>query len=164
MSGMAAALPVVGGVVTAAGQYQEGEEKLATSRAQGAQMRRNAGQLRAAGQAQGAEELRKAELMRSRILAVAAASGGGVTDPTVVNLVSANAAEGSLAAATHRYNAESKAQDTEYQAMITEKEGEAYARASKYKALGRLFGAGGQLFGRAIPKSPASPRSETGGD
>lgn len=146
MSGMAAALPVVGGLVTGLGALQEGKEKQALSYAQGGQMRRNAEQLRATGQAQGEEELRKSELMRSRILAVAAASGGGVTDPTVINLVSANAAEGSLAAATHRYSAESKAQDTEYQAMLTEREGDAYARASKWKAAGSLLGAGGSMF------------------
>lgn len=48
----------------------------------------------AASQRNAAEEIRQADLVASRALAVAAASGGGVSDPTVVDILARTRGEG----------------------------------------------------------------------
>jgi hypothetical protein len=126
----------VGTNVSATGTYLEGKSQEKAAYAEAGQLERNAAQLRAAGQLEGEEELRKSRLVQSRILAVAGASGASVLDPTVVNIVGRNAAEGGLAAASKRYNAETVAQDKEYQAKIRRMEGRAHGRAATWGASG----------------------------
>lgn len=59
-----------------------------------AQMRQNANTAQAAAQRTGAEIDRQTQFVTSRALAVAAGSGGGASDPTVVNLIARDAGEG----------------------------------------------------------------------
>lgn len=139
MSGMGIAGSIVQSVGTnmgATGQYLEGKSRESTAYAEAGQLERNASQLKAQGQFEGEEELRKSRLIQSRIIAVAGASGASVLDPTVLNIIGINAAEGGLAAATRRYNAESKAKDMEYQAQIRRQEGKAHAKAARWAAGG----------------------------
>jgi len=137
----------VGTNASATGTYLEGKAAEAAANAQAAQMERNANQLRAQGQFEGEEELRKARLIQSRIIAVAGASGASVIDPTVLNIVGKNQAEGSLAAATRRYNAETKSQDMEYQAQIRRLEGRAHAKAARWQATGTAVSGFGSMMG-----------------
>lgn len=125
----------VGTNIGATGQYLEGKSQQYAAEAEASQMERNAGQTRAQGQFAGEEEQRKARLVQSRILAVAGASGASVVDPTVLNILGKNAAEGSLAAATRRYNATTQAQDMEYRAAIRRYEGSAHAKAARWGAI-----------------------------
>lgn len=68
-----------------------------------------AGQTEAAAQRTALAQTRTASLIESRAKAVAAASGGGATDPTVINLISRISAEGALRSLTATYEGEEKA-------------------------------------------------------
>lgn len=84
---------------------------------------RRAGIAIAVGQSQALEETRQATLVASRALAVAAASGAGVSDPTMVRVISNARGEGAVRAATALY------------------EGQARSRALRTEAaMGRLSG------------------------
>lgn len=62
----------------------------------------------AASQRQALEEHRQADLVASRALAVAAASGAGVSDPTVVDIISRTKGEGAYRAAVALYEGEER--------------------------------------------------------
>lgn len=66
------------------------------------------------------EENRKADLVQSRALAVAAASGGSASDPSIVNMISQIHGEGVYRAGIALYEGEAKARKLRVQ-------GEAYA-------------------------------------
>lgn len=72
----------------------------------------------AASQRTALEERRQADLVASRALAVAAASGGGVSDPTVVDILSRTKGEGA------------------YRARVALYEGQARSRAMRMAAAG----------------------------
>jgi hypothetical protein len=117
------------------------------------QMEQNAGQQIAAGTHLSEEEQRKSDLIASRAMAVAAASGGGALDPTVVRILQGVSQEGSLASRTQMYNAEESARGmranaaaTRYEGRISREaaiaedaalrsEGKAYQKVGKSKAL-----------------------------
>lgn len=108
-------------------------------------MRLNAGQQRAAGQRAGAEEIRSKDLLMSKMLAMAGASGGGMSDPTLINLFAQAETEGKLAADTAMYNAESQALGMEKQAVATVAAGRARKKASQLSAFGSLLGTAGTV-------------------
>ena len=72
----------------------------------------------AASQRTAMEENRQADLVASRALAVAAASGGGVSDPTMVDILSRTKGEGA------------------YRARVALYEGQARSRAMRVSAIG----------------------------
>lgn len=90
------------------------DRRLAEARMQAADfeakmLEERAGQEIAVAQRLALEENRKAELVASRAIAVAAASGGGASDSTVVNLVARLKGEGAYRAAAQLYEGESRA-------------------------------------------------------
>lgn len=141
-------LIIAGGLLSAAGHTEEGDDAKRMSDEEARQLRENAGQTRAAGQQAGEEESRRARLVMSRMIAVAAASGAGAVDPTVVKLASGVAGEGELAASMQRYNAESEAQGMEKQATSRVRSGAAIQRASRWRAAGSIMQSGYQAFGK----------------
>lgn len=98
-----------------AGARQSASEIIKAKRAKEAddfaasQYLQNAGQAVAAGQRGAAEENRKARLVSSRAIALAAASGAGASDVSVVNLVSRIRGEGAYNAQTQLYQGEDQA-------------------------------------------------------
>lgn len=76
-------------------------------------LRRMAGNERATAQRSAAEERRAARLMESRARAVAAKSGAGATDPTVLNIMGDLSAEGEYRALSRMYEGETAAQSLE---------------------------------------------------
>lgn len=137
---------IAGTFLSAAGTLEGGEAQQKAATYQAAQMRRNALQEQAAGIQAANEEARKTELMQSRILAVAGASGAGTLDPTVLNLIGQTAAEGKLASMTRIYNSEVAAQGMREQAAATEYEGALAKRASKYKAYSTMLSGGKSIM------------------
>ncbi len=100
---------------------------------------RRAGTSIAISQRQSAEERRQANLVASRALAVSAASGAGVSDPTMVRVIANARGEGAVRAANALY------------------EGQARARALRTDAaLGRLSGSEADVTGQAIEGSYAT--------
>lgn len=133
-----------------AGQRQraakESEAALYTSRAQ---------QEVAAAQQRGFEEKRKAKLVASRAIALAASGGGGASDPTVMNLLADVEGEGAYRQAVRVYQGEEAARTLRYQAAgaryegeLAEEAGSAKARAYKTQAISSLLSGAGSLYGK----------------
>jgi len=81
-----------------------------------AQYNQQAGQARAESQRASIEEHRRARLAESRAVAVAAASGGGASDPTVMKILGNLAMEGEYNALAALYTGEETARGLENQA------------------------------------------------
>lgn len=79
-------------------------------------LRRMAGDERATSQRAASEERRRARLVESRARAVAANSGAGASDPSVLNLMADLSAEGEYRALTRMYEGETSAQSLEMEA------------------------------------------------
>lgn len=88
------------------------------------QMEIAAGQQQAIAQRAAQEELRKAELLQSRAIAVAAASGAGASDPTIMKIIGDIAAEGQLAAETQKYTGDEAARAMRVGAKVRRWEGD----------------------------------------
>lgn len=156
----------VAGITKVMGTLASGRSELAAGRAQqtaayseAAQMRQNAGQVQASAQRGAEEKRRQAQLMVSRAIAVAGASGAGVSDTAVANLIARLEGEGELAAMTSLYEGDTEAAQMRRQAGAREYEGSSMYAASKTKAFGTLMeGAKGlsDLFpGEGTPKEKA---------
>ena len=143
MAQAAAPLAIGGSLLSAFGSLTEGRQMYAASQYQAKQMESNAGQAEAAGQRDAINQLRQSELMQSRALAVAGASGAGATDPTVLRLISGIAGEGALAAQTAMFNANEQARGMRNQASATRFEGKQAKSASKIKAISTVLSGAG---------------------
>lgn len=80
------------------------------------QLRVNAGQEVAAGQRGAIEARRQGVLTQSRAIATAAAGGGSIADPTVVNILARNAGEGVYRAGLSLYQGQERARQMRMQA------------------------------------------------
>lgn len=110
---------ILGGVAGAAGQAQAGEAANATAKYQALVARQNANAEEATGQRQAIEERRKAAFTSSRIRAVAAASGAGADDPSVLNLEADVNAQGEYNAMSRLFTGASAGQAQRQNAMLT---------------------------------------------
>ena len=137
---------VLGTVMSAGGAASAGYGAEQAARFQAAQLRQNAGQQEAAAQRTAAEDIRQGELMISRAMAVAGASGAGVTDPTVLNIIGNISKEGKLASLTSLYEGESAAAGMRRQAAAAEFEGGQVRKAGEIKAMSTLL-SGAKGFG-----------------
>jgi len=122
-----------------------------------------AGREIAASQRVAAEERRQSELVASRALAVAASSGAGVTDPTVVRLIAQTKGEGVYRANLALYEGETRARQLRLQAVGLNIEGsnailEGDTRDMAYRARGRssVIRTAGSLFARYGGEGPSS--------
>lgn len=79
---------------------------------------RTAGKLIAISQRQALEERRQGEISASRMLALAAAGGGGVSDPTIVRLLSKAEGESVYRANVALYEGETKARQLRLDAAL----------------------------------------------
>ena len=119
-----------------------------------AQYNQAAGQERASSQRAAIEARRQGRLKQSRAVAVAAASGAGASDPTVMNIIADLAGEGEYNALTALYNGEESARGLEMKAKAAMFQGKSDASAYKsmskaYKTNGYLEGVGTMLSGSA---------------
>lgn len=109
------------------------------ARSDASQLRSMAGQDRASSQRAAFEERRRAKLAESRVRAVAAASGAGATDPTVLNIMGDLSAEGEYRALTRMYEGETEAQSKEYQAKQIK-------RATRGQSISTVLNSGASFF------------------
>lgn len=112
---------------------------------QSAQLRQAAGQAQAASQVEAQDVQRRADLVASRALAVAAASGGGASDPTVVNTIAGIAQEGAYRKAVALYKGDEEARKLTMQAEASQYEAANKAYGERLTALGGFIGAGTSL-------------------
>lgn len=134
---MAAAIPFVmlaGTALSMYGQSEAADAQLEESRKAKIQYQVNAKKAEAAASVAAGEKLNQAELLASRAQAVAAASGGGALDPTVVRLVSGIWSRGKYNAGIAQLEGADTAQTLRAQGEAVGREGAANYRASQYRA------------------------------
>ncbi len=134
---------------------QNAENVKAAKNFEAAQLEQNAGQVEAQGQRAGIEQVRQAQLVQSRALAVAAAGGGGVSDTTIVRLLSKIEGEGVYRSRAAMYEGEDKARVMRMQAAARRFEGElgvqggdALASAYLTKGMTGMASGVGSLFSK----------------
>lgn len=149
---MAQAIPAVlaigGAALSAGGSIISANSKANDLRFQAAQLDAQAGLKRASSQREAINEKRQARLAMSRGLAVAAASGGGADDPTVVNALAGIEGEGEYRALTALYNGDQEAIGMEAQADQNRKGAKAAKTAGLIGAAGTVLSAGASMFDR----------------
>lgn len=96
-----------------------------------------AGQEEAASQLRANEAKRQFRLRQSRVLALAAASGGGAMDVDVMNAIAGFEEEGDLAARTELYSGSDRASNLRAKGKAGIWEGETGARAITYEGLSK---------------------------
>lgn len=99
-----------------------------------AQLRSRARLRRAVGQREASEELRDARYLVSAARARAAASGGSLADPTLVNLFADIEAQGEMNALTRLWNAEEEARGDVAAGDARNREGQAAMNAATLNA------------------------------
>lgn len=116
-------IAAAGLVMSAMAQKQQGDSaaaqyagEYANAEYTAAQLRQNAGQMQAAAQRNAISQERNTKYILSQGLAQAAASGGGASDPTVVNAFAQLAGEGAYRKAVALYEGEDKARALKDQA------------------------------------------------
>lgn len=164
------AVSTVGSLVSAsqgaAAAKSEGQAAKALAEYNARQLKYKAGQERAVSQRRAIEERRQARLAGSRARAVAAASGAGATDPTVMDILAALRGEGEYNAQSALYEGEETARGLEAQAAGALAEGQ-YAeatgryRAKAIKRAGYMDAVGTLLKGGATFYSKYWPEEET---
>ena len=153
---MAQALMVAGSVAGAAGTILGAKSEAKGLKREADQLDVNAGQERAVSQRQAMDERRQGRLASSRALAVAAASGGGVDDPTIVNAMANLEGESEYRALTAMYEGNVRGDDLERQAKDRRREAKSVKTQSYFKAAGSILGAGSTLYDRySGKKAPA---------
>ena len=130
-----------GDVMGAVSHFQFGQQARAAAEYQAAQLRANAGQAQAASQRQAEDVGRQTQLVTSRALAVAGASGAGASDPGVVSLMANYAAEGAYKKAVALYGGDERARAMNAMADAKEYEGANTAFNSDQVAGSQLFAA-----------------------
>lgn len=128
---MAALIPLI---FSAAGTLMQGQAAKDAADSEAAQLEQNAGQERAISQLDASTQRRSARYAQSRAQAVAAASGAGASDPTVVDVISNIEGEGEFQALSSLYTGEERARGMEFGGKVRRREGQAAKTASYLKA------------------------------
>lgn len=142
------ALTLLGAGTEAGGSILSGNSQAGELRTQAAQLEANALADRATSQRRASEERRQARLTASRTLAVAASSGAGADDPTIMNLMADMEGEGEYRALAALYEGETAARAQEEQAKANRRAASRAKTAAAVKASSSILGAGLSLFDR----------------
>lgn len=158
-TGIEAAGSIIGGL----SHIEFGQQAQQASEFQAAQLRQNAGQAQASAQHQAYDVDRQAQYTASSALATAAASGGGASDPTVVNLIARNAGEFAYRKSVALYQGDDKARLLNLQADAKEFEGSNTAANSNMVGMSQMFAAGTSLLKGSARDSSLLQRFGGGG-
>ena len=142
--GLAVAGSLLGAGGTIIGANQEAKEL----RLQADQLDAQAGAERASAQRRAIEERRQARLASSRATALAAASGGGVDDPSVINTLADIEGEGTYRALTALYEGNDAAAGLEADASARRRGAKSVKRAGLIKAGSTILSSGASLYSR----------------
>ena len=143
---IAPVLSGVGTVMSAVGARNAGVAAQQESNFRAKQGEINAGQERASAQRQMIEDLRRTRIAQSRGQAVAAASGAGALDPSVMDIMGDLETEGRYRAATSGYEGEERARDLETGAVLARYEGKNAKKAGNIKAISTLMSGATDLY------------------
>jgi len=166
------ALTLAGGAVSAGGSLLAGASQAQSATAQATatsqMLRQKAADEAAAAAVAARQKRRRADLAISRGRAVAAASGGNATDPTVLNVLGDIRKEGEYQAALKTWEGEQTAANLRAQAKNTYNIGQANASAAKtasyFDAAGTMLSAAGKTAGSAYYNNYGIPTLATDKD
>lgn len=142
------AMMLGGAALSAGGTIMGSKAEARELRREAAQLEVNAGQERAMGQRRAIEEKRQARLVQSRAQAVAAASGGGASDPTVINAIADLAGEGEYRSLTSLYEGNVAGDDLLRQAQARRREAKNTKKAGLIKAGSTILGTATSMYDR----------------
>jgi len=162
LNSIAGNVQALGSNMSAASHVQFGIQARQAAQFQADQLRQNANSAQAASQRQAFDIDRQTQFITSRALAVAAASGGGASDPTVVRLIARDAGEGAYQKSLALYGGTDRARLDLENAQAKTYEGQTTERNSlEVGAAGYASGATNLLKSRA---KGASLLQRFGGD
>ncbi len=133
------------GFIDAFGKIKSGNAAKKQAFAEAKQMEDKAGLTRSISQREAIEERRESDLLQSRALAVAAASGGGASDPTVINIIADLEEEGLIRSLNAMASGETEARFLERQAGMRREEGKAARTAGRIGAVSSIVKTGESL-------------------
>lgn len=140
---MAQAIPiglaVAGSLLGAGGTILASNAQAKEYGIEASQLDAQAGNEQASAQRRAIEERRQARLASSRAQALAAASGGGADDPSVVNAMAGLEEEGSYRALTALYGGDTAAQQLHDEAAARRRGAKSVRTAGAIKAAGSLL-------------------------
>lgn len=168
MNGAGVNIDAFGRAFSAASHFSFGQTAQKGEAFQAAQLRSEADNAAATGQRQAQDAQVQSQYIASRALAVAAASGGGASDPGVVTLMARNAQMGAYHQAVALYNGADRARALNLQASAKDYQGKEVAFNSDQMAAAQTFGAAttlmsGRARGQAIAQGQQSLRQKYGG-
>ena len=126
-------------ILQAGGGLYAGQKDKSAAYREADQLQAKANIRRGETQRAATEERRQGKIAQSRALAVAAASGGGVADPTVTNLMGDIETESEYRALSRMYEGETESQALERAATARKKEGRAARTAGVMRAATSLL-------------------------
>jgi len=131
---LSSAMSIVGNGMQMGAKLNYGDAQRSAADYEAAQLEQNAGQQAASAQRSAMEDRRQAQIAQSRALAVAAASGGGASDPTVINIISRLSAEGTYRSMSDLYEGREKARQMQEQAAASRYSGQRAQQAARLSA------------------------------
>lgn len=154
------AMMAIGTLFSASSQLQGGDAARKMAGYEAGQLRSNANNAIAASQRTALEERRKTNLLNSRVQAVAASSGGGATDPTVLNIMGDIAGQGEYNALTELYNGQSQADYLRSEANARIREGKIAQSAAKTNAFSTVLSGASSLYDKYGNSGPNKPTTK----
>lgn len=144
---------LAGTAMGAVGTIRQGQQQKLNADYEALQMEKNAKQVEASGQQAALEKRRQYDILQSRALAIAGASGAGALDPDVLNIIGGLNAEGERAFGAELYNARSNVNAMDSQAAATRYQGQqsqtaGYVRGAATALSGVADAAGMTYFGQ----------------
>lgn len=153
MPALAAAAPYIGLATTAVSVHSQIQAGKAASHRADVMARQKEADAEAAqveAQQQAAGERKKARFLRSRALAVAGASGAGVSDPTISNILTGIDTEGEMNALNTLWSGDTTSQGLRNEAASIRSEGRS-AESAGYMSAFTTALSGGMDFAEAKP-------------
>jgi hypothetical protein len=135
-------------VIGAASHFSFGQTAAAGETFQANQLRQEASNAAGTGQRQSQDTQLQSQYIASRALAVAAAGGGGASDPGVVSLMARNAQVGAYKQSVALYQGQDKARALGLSAAAHDYQGKEIAFNSDLVAGSQTFGAATTLMSR----------------
>ena len=150
-------LQAAGAVVGVGSTIAAGQQAKKQGEMQASQLVAKANEERGIAQRAAAQEKKKSQYVKSRAIALAAASGaGGVEDPTISNIVSDIESEGEIRGLNALYSGESMARTLTGSAIASQIEGRNKSAAANMQAGATLLSSGSSLYQRYGGTGPSS--------
>lgn len=149
MAFLAAAIPYIAAastVISTVGAIKQGQDQAFQAQQQAAALRNQANADEAAAQRTAQNTRRQTDYVMSRARAIAASSGAGASDPTVVNVEGEIAGQGEYNALTSLYEGSTAGGNARSQATAVYNEGQAAKSAGYLRGATTLLSGGTTLY------------------